>query len=393
MNKVYIVAAKRTPIGKFNGSLSAFTAAELGAKVMSAVIKQSNLPPELIDQVLMGNVLQAGQGQNPARKASRIAGLPISVPAITVNDVCGSGLTSINMGMSLILSGQAECVLAGGMESMSNAPYLLDRARFGYRMGNGILLDSMLEDSLVDSIGKYHMGVTAENIVEKYGITRKQMDTYSVESHKKATNATDLGKFTNEIVELEIATREGTSIISKDEGIRENSSVENLSKLKGVFKDEGTVSAGNSSSINDGAAAVLMVSESLAEKYGLTPLVEVLDSAIVGLEPEFMGLGPVYAIRKLLAQNNLEVSDIDIFELNEAFASQSIACSQELSIDAQKLNPKGGAIALGHPVGASGSRILTTLIYEMLENNAKLGVASLCVGGGMGISTLLRAIS
>ncbi|KXT83326.1 3-ketoacyl-CoA thiolase / Acetyl-CoA acetyltransferase [Streptococcus sp. DD11] len=360
---------------------------------MSAVIEQSGVPVELIDQILMGNVLQAGQGQNPARKASRIAGIPNSVPAITINDVCGSGLTSINMGLALILSGQAKIVLAGGMESMSKAPYLLEKARTGYRMGDGVLIDSMLEDSLVDSIEKFHMGITAENIVEKYGISREEMDSYSAESHKKAMRATELGAFESEIINLKVTNREGVSIVSKDEGIRRDSSVDRLSQLKGAFKNGGTVTAGNSSSINDGAAAVLMVSGRVVEQYNLKPLVEVIDSSIVGLEPELMGLGPVYAIRDLLGKNNLKVSDIDIFELNEAFASQSLACSQELSIEAEKINPRGGAIALGHPVGASGSRILTTLIYEMLDSAAELGVASLCIGGGMGVATLLKKVS
>ena len=347
MKRIFIVGAKRTPIGKFGGSLSTFSASELGAKVISAVLKQSKLPKEKIDQILIGNVLQAGQGQNPARTASRLAGLPESIPAITINDVCGSGLSSVNLGASLIMSGQAEVVLVGGMESMSNAPYLLDKARVGYKMGDGILIDSMLKDSLIDSIGNYHMGMTAENISSKYSITRGEMDKYAVESHQKATYTTEYGGFKKEIVDIIVDNRKGRNLIVTDEKILYD--------------------------------------------YKLTPLAEWIDSSLVGLEPRLMGMGPEIAVKKLLTQQKMDITDIDIFELNEAFAAQSIACIRQLGInDMDKVNPKGGAIALGHPVGASGSRILTTLIYELIENKGNYGIASLCIGGGMGAATLIK---
>ncbi len=391
MKRVFIVGAKRTPIGKFGGNLSTFSASELGAKVISAVLKQSKLPKEKIDQILIGNVLQAGQGQNPARTASRLAGLPESIPAITINDVCGSGLSSVNLGASLIMSGQAEVVLAGGMESMSNAPYLLDKARSGYKMGDGILIDSMLKDSLTDSIGNYHMGITAENISAKYSITRGEMDKYAVESHQKATYATEHGSFKNEIVNIVVENSRVRSIIETDENIRPDTNIEKLAKLRSAFKESGVVTAGNSSSINDGASILMLVSEKVLHNYKLTPLAEWIDSSLVGLEPQLMGMGPEIAVKKLLIQQNMDVNDIDIFELNEAFAAQSIASIRQLGINEMgKVNPKGGAIALGHPVGASGSRILTTLIYELIENKVNYGVASLCIGGGMGLATLIK---
>lgn len=387
MKRIFIVGAKRTPIGKFGGSLSTFSASELGAKVISAVLKQSKLPKEKIDQILIGNVLQAGQGQNPARTASRLAGLPESIPAITINDVCGSGLSSVNLGASLIMSGQAEVVLVGGMESMSNAPYLLDKARVGYKMGDGILIDSMLKDSL----GNYHMGMTAENISSKYSITRGEMDKYAVESHQKATYTTEYGGFKKEIVDIIVDNRKGRNLIVTDENIRSDTSIEKLAKLKSAFKESGVVTAGNSSSINDGASILMLVSEKILYDYKLTPLAEWIDSSLVGLEPRLMGMGPEIAVKKLLTQQKMDITDIDIFELNEAFAAQSIACIRQLGInDMDKVNPKGGAIALGHPVGASGSRILTTLIYELIENKGNYGIASLCIGGGMGAATLIK---
>lgn len=346
MKRIFIVGAKRTPIGKFGGSLSTFSASELGAKVISAVLKQSKLPKEKIDQILIGNVLQAGQ---------------------------------------------AEVVLVGGMESMSNAPYLLDKARVGYKMGDGILIDSMLKDSLIDSIGNYHMGMTAENISSKYSITRGEMDKYAVESHQKATYTTEYGGFKKEIVDIIVDNRKGRNLIVTDENIRSDTSIEKLAKLKSAFKESGVVTAGNSSSINDGASILMLVSEKILYDYKLTPLAEWIDSSLVGLEPRLMGMGPEIAVKKLLTQQKMDITDIDIFELNEAFAAQSIACIRQLGInDMDKVNPKGGAIALGHPVGASGSRILTTLIYELIENKGNYGIASLCIGGGMGAATLIK---
>lgn len=390
MEKVYIVAAQRTPIGKFMGELASKSAVELGAAVIKDAVQTAGLDGSLVDQVLMGNVIQAGSGQNPARQASMAAGLGQAVPAITINDVCASGLSSISLGASLIQSGQANIIVAGGMESMTNAPYVLPRARQGYRYGNGVLVDTMQEDALKDVWGGYPMGITAENINERYHITREQQDRFALESHQKAVAAQEKGAFAAEITPITVTDRKTTKQVTTDEAPRSNTSLAALAKLKPAFKETGSVTAGNASGINDGAAAVVLASETAVCQQGLIPLAEWVDTSLVGINPAVMGLGPYYAISQLFAKTGLGEQDIDTFEINEAFATQALVCADWLKIDPTKINPRGGAIALGHPVGCSGARILVTLVHEMLDHDQAQGVASLCVGGGLGIATLIR---
>lgn len=389
MSKVYIVGAKRTPIGRFGGALASLSAIDLGSKTINAALTQAEIKPENVDQVLMGNVIQAGEGQNPARQAAIAAGLPQSVPAITINDVCGSGLSSINMAAALIKADQAQIVVGGGMESMSNAPYLIKKARFGYQLGNGELVDAIENDALNDAWGGYPMGMTAENVADKYGVSRQQMDEFALKSHQKAINAIDNAAFDSEIIPISVTTKKSTFMVQQDESPRSDTSLEKLAKLKPVFKVDGQVTAGNSSGLNDGSAAVVLASGAAVQKFNLTPLAEWKDSSIVGLDPEYMGMGPHYAIDQLLNSRSLSIEEIDTFELNEAFASQSIACIDQLNIDEEKVNPNGGALALGHPVGASGSRIFVSLIYDLINQDKQTGIASLCVGGGMGVATLV----
>lgn len=391
MTRVYIVGAKRTAIGKFGGALSTVKASDLGGYAIKGALLQD--PADLkVDQVLMGSVLQAGQGQNPARQASQFAGLGDEVPAVTINDVCGSGLTSINMAASLIQSGQAQVVVAGGMENMSQAPFALDRARFGYRMGDGQLTDLLLRDALEDANGGFHMGITAENIAERYAVSRADMDTFALESHQRAVAAQKAGRFADEIIPVPVVDRRGEkNLVSQDEGPRPDTSLAKLAGLKPAFKPEGRVTAGNASGINDAAAAVLLVSEEVVQTYGLTPLAEWQAASLVGLDPKFMGLGPYYAVEDLLKKPNTpDLDQIDVLELNEAFAAQAVATNRLLALDPARVNPNGGAIALGHPVGASGARILVTLLYEMQDLQAEFGLAALCIGGGMGAATLLK---
>lgn len=392
MEKVYIVAAQRTPIGKFMGALSSKSAIDLGAVAIKDAVVKSGVPANLIDQVLMGNVLQAGAGQNPAKQASIGAGLDQSIPAITINDVCGSGLSSLNLAASLIQSGQAKVVVAGGMESMTQAPYVLPKARQGYKFGNGELVDSMQHDALQDAWGGYAMGITAENVNEKYNISRRAQDEFALRSHQKAIQAQKDGAFDNEITPIDVKTRREEFTVTKDEAPRANTSLNSLQKLKPVFKADGSVTAGNASGINDGAAALVLASESMVNELKLTPLAEWQASTLVGLDPALMGIGPYYAIKKLFKQTGLDKDQIDLFELNEAFAGQSIACEQLLGLDDDKVNPRGGAIALGHPVGCSGARIVVTLVHEMRDLHKQTGIASLCVGGGMGVATLLKNV-
>lgn len=389
MEKVYIVAAQRTPIGKFGGALSSKSAIDLGATVIRDSVRKAGLADQ-VDQVLMGNVLQAGAGQNPARQAAIAAGLDQTVPAITINDVCGSGLSAINLGVALIQSGQANVIVAGGMESMSRAPYVLLNARHGYKFGNGELVDTMQNDALQDAWGGYPMGITAENVNERYHIARYQQDEFALRSHQKAVQAQEDHAFDEEMTPVEVIVHHQTVSIDSDEGPRANTSLAALQGLKPAFKKDGTVTAGNASSLNDGSAAVVLVSESVVTANHLSPLAEWQDAAFVGLDPALMGIGPYYAITKLFHQNNLTKDDVDVFELNEAFAGQSVACEQLLKLDDAKVNPRGGAIALGHPVGCSGARIVVTLVHEMQALNKKTGVASLCIGGGMGIAALLK---
>lgn len=389
MEKVYIVAAQRTPIGKFGGALSSKSAIDLGATVIRDSVRKAGLADQ-VDQVLMGNVLQAGAGQNPARQAAIAAGLDQTVPAITINDVCGSGLSAINLGVALIQSGQANVIVAGGMESMSRAPYVLLNARHGYKFGNGELVDTMQNDALQDAWGGYPMGITAENVNERYHIARYQQDEFALRSHQKAVQAQEDHAFDEEMTPVEVTVHHQTVSIDSDEGPRANTSLAAFQGLKPAFKKDGTVTAGNASSLNDGSAAVVLVSESVVTANHLSPLAEWQDAAFVGLDPALMGIGPYYAITKLFHQNNLTKDDVDVFELNEAFAGQSVACEQLLKLDDAKVNPRGGAIALGHPVGCSGARIVVTLVHEMQALNKKTGVASLCIGGGMGIAALLK---
>ncbi|MDC2840739.1 acetyl-CoA C-acetyltransferase [Limosilactobacillus mucosae] len=390
MEKTYIVAARRTPIGKFGKSLAAVSAVELGAVAIEAVVKDSGVTKEAIDQVLMGNVIQAGAGQNPARQAAIKAGLDYATPAITINDVCGSGLSSVNLAASLIQSNQAQIVIAGGMESMSRAPYILNQARGGYRFGDGQLIDALQKDALIDVENNYPMGITAENVAELDQISRQAQDEFALRSHQKAVAAQASHAFDREIVPVEVPTRKGTVIVKEDEAPRADTSLEALQKLKPSFTSQGTVTAGNASGLNDGAAAVMLASESAVKQYGLQPLAEWQAATLVGIDPAYMGLGPAYAIEKLFKDNGISRDDIDLYEINEAFASQSVACLRRLKLDEQRVNPRGGALALGHPVGCSGARILVTLIHEMQDLDARTGIASLCIGGGMGVACLIE---
>lgn len=389
MEEVYIVAAQRTPIGKFGGALAPLTAAQLGAAAIKGALAASGLAAEKVDQVLMGNVIQAGGGQNPARQAAIAAGLPQSVPAITVNDVCASGMSSINLGASLIQSGQAQVIVAGGMESMSNAPYLLQRARQGYRFGDGQLVDALQRDGLNDAWGGYPMGMTAENVNNRYQVSREEQDQFALTSHQRAVAAQRQHAFDDEIVPVMVQRRKQTVVVDQDESPRPDTSLSVLSKLKPVFKPNGSVTAGNSSGLNDGGAAVILVSREAVEKYQLRPLAQWRASSLVGLDPQLMGLGPYYAVSKLFQTTELTEKDVDIFELNEAFASQTLVSQRLLKLPAAKVNPYGGAIALGHPLGCSGARIIVTLVHQLWSLNQRVGVASLCVGGGMGAATLI----
>lgn len=389
MEEVYIVAAQRTPIGKFGGAFAPLTAAQLGAAAIKGALAASGLAAEKVDQVLMGNVIQAGGGQNPARQAAIAAGLPQSVPAITVNDVCASGMSSINLGASLIQSGQAQVIVAGGMESMSNAPYLLQRARQGYRFGDGQLVDALQRDGLNDAWGGYPMGMTAENVNDRYQVSREEQDQFALTSHQRAVAAQRQHAFDDEIVPVMVQRRKQTVVVDQDESPRPDTSLSVLSKLKPVFKPNGSVTAGNSSGLNDGGAAVILASREAVEKYQLRPLAQWRASSLVGLDPQLMGLGPYYAVSKLFQTTELTEKDVDIFELNEAFASQTLVSQRLLKLPAAKVNPYGGAIALGHPLGCSGARIIVTLVHQLWSLNQRVGVASLCVGGGMGAATLI----
>src|SRR5690625_3352292 len=392
LNEVVIVSALRTPIGTFNGTLKDISAVELGAKAIKSVIEEVNIKVDNIDEVIMGNVLQAGLGQNPARQASIKAGLPEHVPAYTVNKVCGSGLKSVQLAAQSIMLDDAEIVVAGGMESMSRAPYLLEGARSGYRMGDKTAVDSMITDGLWCAFNDYHMGVTAENINTEFNQTRKEQDKFSQLSQEKAVNAQKEGKFTDEIISVEIPQRRGEpTIVSEDEHIKPNTTEESLGKLRPAFKKDGSVTAGNASGINDGAAAVVVMSRKKAEELNIKPLVSIVANASVGIEPRVMGLGPISATNKVLKKAHLNINDIDLIEANEAFAAQSLAVKKELQLSDERVNVNGGAIALGHPIGASGTRILVTLIHEMKRRKDNYGLATLCIGGGQGVATIIKS--
>lgn len=389
--KVIIAGTARTAIGSMGGSLSSVPVAKLGEIVIREAVKRAGIKPEDVEMVYMGSVLQAAQGQNVARQAAIHAGLPVETPAMTVNIVCGSGLEAVNMAARLVKYGEADIVIAGGMENMSNAPYALTKARYGYRMGDAQIHDTMTYDGLTDIFNNYHMGITAENVAEKYGLTREELDEFAANSQQKAAQAQADGKFKDEIVAVEVKQRKDTVIFDQDEGIRAGTTVEGLARLRPAFKKDGIVTAGNSSTINDSAAAVVVMSEEKAKELGVTPEAEWIDSALGGVDPALMGLGPIYATRNLMEKADFGIQDFDLIEANEAFASQSLAVLRDLELDPAKVNVNGGAIALGHPIGASGTRILITLIHEMnRREDAELGLATLCIGGGMGCATAIR---
>lgn len=391
MREAVIVSGVRTAIGKFGGTLANIPVVDLGAIVIKEALKRANIAPEQVDEVLMGNVLQAGLGQNPARQSAVKAGIPVEVTSTTINMVCGSGLRTVAMAAQAIMTGDAEIVVAGGMENMSRAPYLLNEARFGYRMNDGKIVDSMVYDGLTDVFNQYHMGITAENVAERYGITREEQDEFALRSQKLAEAAITSGRFNDEIVPVLIPQKKGDPIEFKvDEHYRPGTTLEALSKLKPAFKPDGTVTAGNASGINDGAAAVVVMSKEKAKKLGITTLATIKSYAYAGVDPSVMGLGPIYSTRKALDKADLKMEDIDLIEANEAFAAQALAVAKELNFDMDKVNVNGGAIALGHPIGASGARILVTLLYEMRKRGSHLGLATLCIGGGMGISMIVE---
>lgn len=391
MRDVVIVSAVRTPIGSFSGSLSQLAAADLGAIAIKEAMVRAGITPDQVEEVIMGNVIQAGLGQNTARQASIKAGIPQEVPSWTVNKVCGSGIKSIVCAAQAILSGDADIIVAGGMESMSLAPYALAKARTGYRMGNGTIVDTMINDALTDAFSNVHMGITAENIAEQWSLSREDQDKYSVSSQNRAEAAIKAGKFDEEIVSVSIPQRKGDPVvISKDEFPRFGATLEAFAKLKPAFKKDGTVTAANASGINDGAAACVIMSKKKAEELGLTPLATITSWASAGVDPQIMGTGPIPASRKALEKAGLKIEDIDLVEANEAFASQTLSVGKELQLDPEKTNINGGSIALGHPVGASGTRILVTLLHEMKRSNAHRGLATLCIGGGQGIALIVE---
>lgn len=388
--KVVIASACRTAIGTMGGSLSTTPAAELGAIVIKEALNRAGVAPEAVDQVYMGCVIQAGLGQNVARQASIKAGLPIEVPAVTMNVVCGSGLNCVNMAAEMIAAGDADIVVAGGMENMSMAPYAVMQGRYGYRMNDGKLVDTMVHDALWDAFNDYHMGITAENICEKWGLTREELDKFAATSQQKAVAAQESGAFDKEIVPVEVKKKKETIVFAKDEGPRPGTTAESIAKLRPAFKKDGIVTAANSSGINDGAAAIVVMSEEKAKELGVKPMATWVAGALAGVAPEIMGIGPVAATKKVMARTGMKIEDFDVIEANEAFAAQSVAVQKELGFTDEQLNPNGGAIALGHPVGASGCRILVTLLHEMEAKDAKKGLATLCIGGGMGCATVVE---
>lgn len=391
MKRVVIVSAKRTAIGAFGGSLKSESATKLGTLVVKESIKDLGIEPDIIDEVILGNVLQAGLGQNISRQILINSGIKDSSTAFSINFVCGSGLKSVQLAYNSILLGDNDVVIAGGVENMSMSPYLLNRARFGYKMGDGQLVDSMVNDGLTCATNEYHMGITAENLAQKYSISRDEQDEFSAKSQQKAQKAIKEGRFTDEIIPINLPTRKGEIIFDTDEFPRFNTTKESLGKLKPAFKKDGTVTAGNSSGINDGAAILILMSEDKARELNLTPLVSIEGFGTSGVDPSIMGIAPVYAVRNLLKKTDLKLGDMDLIEANEAFAAQSIAVDRELNFSKDILNVNGGAIALGHPIGASGARILVTLIHEMIKRKSIYGLATLCIGGGQGIASIVKS--
>lgn len=391
MKEVVIVSAVRTAIGSFGGCFKDVPAVKLGAAVAKEALGRVNVKPEMVDEVIFGNVLQAGIGQNLARQVSVAAGIPFEVPSMTINKVCGSGLKTVELAAQAIMLGEADIVLAGGAENMSMAPYILPKARWGYRMGDGSVVDTMVSDGLTDIFNNYHMGITAENIAEQWNITRKDQDDFSLRSQNRAEKAIKEGRFKDEIVPVEIPQRKGDPIvIDTDEFPRFGATIESFEKLKPAFKKDGTVTAGSSSGINDGAAAVLLMSKEKAEELGIKIMATIVSYASAGVDPKIMGYGPVPASRKALARANMNIEDIDLVEANEAFAAQSLAVVRDLPLDPEKTNVNGGAIALGHPIGCSGTRILVSLIHEMIKRDVNTGLATLCIGGGQGTALIIK---
>ncbi|MDU7885687.1 MAG: acetyl-CoA C-acetyltransferase [Clostridium perfringens] len=391
MREVVIASAVRTALGSFGGSLKDVPAVDLGALVIKEALNKAGVKPECVDEVLMGNVIQAGLGQNPARQAAVKAGLPVEIPSMTINKVCGSGLRCVALAAQMIKAGDADVIVAGGMENMSQGPYVLRTARFGQRMGDGKMVDAMVNDALTDAFNGYHMGITAENIAEQWGLTREMQDEFAANSQMKAEVAIKAGKFKDEIVPVVIPQRKGDPIVfDTDEFPRFGTTAEKLAKLRPAFKKDGTVTAGNASGINDGAAALVVMSAEKAKELGITPICKIVSYGSKGLDPSIMGYGPFYATKKALEGTGLTVADLDLIEANEAFAAQSLAVAKDLEFDMSKVNVNGGAIALGHPVGASGARILVTLLHEMMKRDAKRGLATLCIGGGMGTALIVE---
>ncbi|MEK3903403.1 acetyl-CoA C-acetyltransferase [Paenibacillus sp. FSL R7-0179] len=390
MNRVALVSPLRTAVGSFNNGLSAVRATELGAKVMTACLQKSHVEPALVEQIYLGNVLQAGEGQNPARQAALQAGIPIEVPATTINTVCGSGLHTVALAYNSIRAEQGSVLLAGGMESMSNAPYVLKNARNGYKLGNSELIDTVVADGLTCPINNYHMGITAENIAGKYHISRLEQDEFAYDSQIKAAEAKRKQTFAEQIVPVMTKIKKETVWFAEDEHVRGEVSKEKLAQLKPAFKENGSVTAGNASGINDGAAAVLVMSEDKCKELEVEPFAYIKGYSLVGVDPAYMGMGPVRAIKSLLKNQGIPLEAIDLFEINEAFAAQAIAVLHELELNPEKVNVNGGAIAIGHPVGASGARVLVTLVHEMVRSSKHYGIASLCIGTGMGIAMLVE---
>ena len=391
MKEVVIVSACRTPIGKFGGSLKDISAVQLGATVIKEAVNRAGIKPEQVDEVIFGNVIQAGLGQNPARQASLAAGLPIETTAMTINIVCGSGLKSVALAANQIKAGEADIVVAGGTENMSAAPYAVPAARWGARMFDNKLVDLTVKDGLWDAINDVHMGITAENIAEKYGFTREQQDQLAVNSQNKAEVAVDSGRFDDEIVPIEIPQRKGDPIVfARDEHLTRGNTMEKVAKLKPAFKKDGTVTAANASGVNDGAAALVVMSKEKADELGIKPLATIVSYATAGVDPAIMGTGPIPAVRKAMEKAGMTVEDFDLIEANEAFAAQALSVATDLKFNMDIVNVNGGAIALGHPVGASGARILVSLLYEMEKRDAKKGLATLCIGGGMGQALIVK---
>ena len=387
LNEPVIISATRTPVGKFLGSLKGFSAPALGAIVVREAVKRAGVKPEDVDEVIMGCVIQAGLGQNPARQAALRGGLPATVAAVTVNKVCGSGLKAVMMAAQGVKLGDTEVVVAGGMESMSNAPYLIAKAREGYRLGNGELVDAMIHDGLWDAYENYHMGCTGEVVAEEYSIGRTEQDEYAANSHRKAAAAIKAGKFADEIVSFEIPQKKGAPILfSQDETVREDTTVEVLGKLKPAFKADGTVTAGNAPGVNDGASAVVVTSLARAKQLGVEPMARIVAQATSGVEPRMVMMAPVEAVRKLLKKTGWVGSEVDLIEVNEAFSVAALAVTRELGLDPEKVNVNGGAVALGHAIGQSGSRLLTTILYELKRRNAHRGIVALCLGGGNAVA-------